>query len=133
MYSSRLGSAAQVVAELVELAKHLKSQHDREAQSGLTEDEMAFYDAMSTNDSAVLELGDEKLKAIAHDLVGIVRRDAKAGWNVKEQVRAKLRTTIKRLLRVHGYPPDKADGANDLIIQQAEVIAADWATTGSED
>ena len=102
-------------------------------QSGLTEDEMAFYDAISTNDSAVLELGDEKLKAIAHDLVGIVRRDAKTDWNVKEQVRAKLRTTIKRLLRVHGYPPDKAEGATDLIIQQAEVIAADWANTGSED
>ena len=130
-YQNRSLDTAQVFLELVDLAKHLKGQHDREAQTGLTEDEMAFYDAIASNDAAVIELGDDKLRLIAHDLVGIVRRDAKTDWNVKEQVRAKLRTTIKRLLRTHGYPPDKAEGATDLIIQQAEVIAADWATTGN--
>jgi len=64
------------------------------------------------------------LKRIAHDLVEIVRRDAKTDWNVKEQVRAKLRTTIKRLLRTHGYPPDQAEQATQLVLEQAEVIAA---------
>ena len=75
-----------------------------------------------------MELGDDKLKAIAKELVIIVRRDAKTDWNVKEQVRAKLRATIKRLLAKHGYPPDKAEEATHLVIQQAEVIAADNET-----
>lgn len=71
----------------------------------------------------MIELGDDTLKAIAHELVEIVRRDAKTDWAVKEQVRAKLRATIKRLLRRHGYPPDQQEGATALVLQQAEVLA----------
>jgi len=126
-YQNRTLDAAQVVAELVELAKGLKSEADRGAALGLTTDELAFYDAICTNDSAVLEIGDETLKKIAQELVEIVRRDAKTDWNVKEQVRAKLRSTIKRLLLKHDYPPDKEERATQLVLEQAEVIAGEEA------
>jgi len=122
-YQNRTLDAAQIVAELVELAKGLKSEADRGASLGLNDDELAFYDAICTNDSAVMELGDETLKKIAHELVDIVRRDAKTDWSVKEQVRAKLRATIKRLLLRYGYPPDKEETATQLVLEQAEVIA----------
>ena len=92
---------------------------------GLTSDELAFYDAICTNASAVMELSDDTLKKIAHELVDIVRRDAKTDWNVKEQVRAKLRATIKRLLLKYGYPPDQEPAATQLVLEQAEVIAAE--------
>jgi type I restriction enzyme R subunit len=122
-YQNRALDAAQVVAALVELAQSLKDEADRGASLGLTNDELAFYDAICDNDSAVMEMGDDKLKEIAHELVGIIRRDAKTDWNVKEQVRAKLRSTIRRLLLFHGYPPDRQETATQLILEQAEVIA----------
>lgn len=124
-YQNRTLDAAQVVTELVELAKHLQNEGDRGAKIGLTSDELAFYDAIRTNGSAVTEMADDKLKLIAHDLVQIVRRDAKTDWNVKEQVRAKLRVTIKALLLRHGYPPDMEAQATQLVLEQAEVIAGD--------
>jgi len=124
-YQNRTLDAAQVVAELVALAQTLKNEADRGTNLGLSDDELAFYDAIRTNDSAVLELGDETLKQIAHDLVEIVRRDAKTDWAVKEQVRAKLRATIKRLLLRYGYPPDMEEAATQLILSQAEVIAGE--------
>jgi type I restriction enzyme R subunit len=122
-YQNRTLDAAQVVAELVELANSLKEEADRGEKLGLNSDELAFYDAIRTNDAAVLEIGDDTLKKIAHELVDIVRRDAKTDWNVKEQVRAKLRSAIKRLLLKYGYPPDKEERATQLVLDQAEVIA----------
>lgn len=83
-----------------------------------------FYDALRTNESAVRAMQDEVMQQIAHELTEIVRRDAKTDWAVKEQVRAKLRTTIKRLLLKHGYPPDKAPDATELILKQAEVMGS---------
>jgi len=126
-YQNRTLDAAQVVAEIVALANALKEEERRGAELGLNEAELAFYDAIRTNQSAVMELGDEKLKAIAHELLRIVRRDAKTDWNVKEQVRAKLRATIKRLLLSYGYPPDEEPAATVLVLQQAEVIATEEA------
>ena len=126
-YQNRTLDAAQVVAELVELAKTLQHEADRGAELGLNVDELAFYDAIRTNDAAVMELGDETLKKIAHELVDIVRRDAKTDWNVREQVRAKLRSAIKRLLLKYGYPPDKEETATQLVLDQAEVIAVEEA------
>ena len=111
-----------MVAELVRLAQALKAEHERGAQTGLSEDELAFYDALRTNGSALEVMKDDTMKVIAHELTEIVRRDAKTDWAVKEQVRAKLRTTIKRLLLRHGYPPDKAPDATELILKQAEVL-----------
>jgi len=123
-YQNRTLDSAQIIAALAELASKMTAEADRAEQLGLTSDELAFYDAIRTNDSAVVVLGDDKLKAIAHELVEIVRRDAKTDWAVKEQVRAKLRATIKRLLRKYGYPPDQAEGATVLVLAQAEAIAA---------
>jgi type I restriction enzyme R subunit len=126
-YQNRTLNAAEVVAELVALAKSLKAEADRGAQLGLRADELAFYDAICVNQSAVMELGDETLRKIAHELVEIVRRDAKTDWAVKEQVRAKLRATIKRLLLRYGYPPDQEAKATQLVLEQAEVIAGEEA------
>ncbi len=122
-YQNHTLDAAAVIAELANLAQHLKAEQDRGTQLGMSEDELAFYDAIHTNESAVIELSDDTLKQIAHDLVRIVREDAKTDWNVKEQVRAKLRATIKRLLLRYGYPPDMEPAATALILEQAEVIA----------
>jgi type I restriction enzyme R subunit len=126
-YQNRTLDAAQVVAELVELANALKQESSRGEKLGLNSDELAFYDAIRTNDAAVMELGDDTLKKIAHELVDIVRRDAKTDWNVKEQVRAKLRSAIKRLLLKYGYPPDREETATQLVLDQAEVIAGEEA------
>ena len=132
-YQNRTLDSAQVVSELAALAKRLQEEHKRGENTGLTSDELAFYDAIRDNDAAVLEIDDDKLKAIAHELVVIVRRDAKTDWNVKEQVRAKLRSTIKRLLRKYGYPPDKAETATDLVLQQAEVLATEGLDDEQDD
>jgi type I restriction enzyme R subunit len=122
-YQNRTIDAAQVIAEIVEIAKAIQEQKRRGEQTGLTENELAFYDAMLTNESARLAMQDETLRTIAHELTEIVRNDAKTDWQLKEQVRAKLRTRIKRLLLKHGYPPDQEPTATELIIKQAEVLA----------
>ncbi len=88
---------------------------------------MAFYDALETNDSAVQVLGDETLKKIAHELLEILRRNVTIDWAVRENVRAKLRTLVKRILRRYGYPPDKQEKATQTVLEQAELIAMDWA------
>lgn len=121
-YQNRSLDTAAVVAELVQLAQALQAEQERGRQAGLTDNELAFYDALRTNESAREAMQDDVMKKIAHDLTDIVRRDAKTDWNIKEQVRAKLRTTIKRLLLKHGYPPDKAPEATELILKQAETL-----------
>jgi type I restriction enzyme, R subunit len=122
-YQNHALDAAAVVAELVALAKQLKHEHERGTELGLREDELAFYDAICQNDSAVLELGDELLKKIARELVDSVRRNATIDWSEKEQVRARMRATIRRLLNRYGYPPDKQPAAIDLVMHQAELLA----------
>jgi len=121
-YQNRSLDTAAVVAELVQLAQTLQAEQARGKETGLTTSELAFYDALRTNESAREAMQDEVMKKIAHDLTDIVRRDAKTDWSIKEQVRAKLRTTIKRLLLKHGYPPDKAPEATELILKQAETL-----------
>jgi len=123
-YQNRSLDTAAVVAELVRLAQALTAERDRGQQTGLSDNELAFYDALRTNESAVEALQDDVMKQIAHELTEIVRRDAKTDWAVKEQVRAKLRSTIRRLLLRHGYPPDKAPAATELILKQAEVMGS---------
>lgn len=124
-YQNRTIDAAQVIAEIVELAKAIQEQRRRGHETGLTDDELAFYDAMLTNEAARLVMEDETLRKIAHELTEIVRSDAKTDWQLKDQVRASLRTRIKRLLLKHGYPPDQEPSATELIIKQAETIAED--------
>lgn len=130
-YRNRSIDAAEVVAQLVMLANELKDEHDRGKVLGLNDSELAFYDAVRTNDAAVLELGDDTLKAIARDLVLTVRKNATIDWDAKDTVRARLRAHVKRLLTRYKYPPDKRESATALVLQQAELIAADWAVEAS--
>ncbi len=126
-YQNRSIETDQVLTELIELAKEIREAQSRGENLGLTEDEVAFYDALEVNDSAVQVLGDETLKAIARELVQAVRRNVTIDWTVKESVRAKLRTLVKRLLRKYGYPPDKQEKATVTVLQQAELLCKDWA------
>lgn len=126
-YQNRSIEAAQVIAELIELAKEIRAAQQRGDNLGLTEDELAFYDALEVSDSAVQLLGDETLQAIARELVQTIRRNATIDWTVKESVRAKLRTSVKRLLRKYDYPPDKQEKATITVLQQAELLCKDWA------
>jgi type I restriction enzyme R subunit len=96
---------------------------------GLTEDEVAFYDALGVNDSAVQVLGDENLRTIARELAATIRRNVAIDWTVKETVRAKLRVMVKQVLRRYGYPPDKQEKATQTVLEQAELIAADWVVS----
>ena len=125
-YQNRSLEAAQVIAELIDLAKQVRAASQRGEALGLTEDELAFYDALGVNDSAVQVLGDETLRAIARDLVDTVRRNATIDWTVKESVRANLRRLVRRVLRNHGYPPDKQEQATLTVLEQAEAIARNW-------
>ena len=93
---------------------------------GLSEDELAFYDALETNDSAVKVLGDETLRAIARELVATVRNNITIDWTLRENVRAQLRVLVKRILRKHGYPPDKQEKATRTVLEQAEVLSEAW-------
>jgi type I restriction enzyme R subunit len=126
-YQNRGIETAQVIQELIDLAKEMRAAKSRGEELGLTDDEVAFYDALEVNDSAVKVLGDDILKIIARDLVKSVRENVSVDWTVKETARAKLRAMVKRVLRKYGYPPDKQEKAVDTVIQQAEVIAAEWA------
>ena len=93
---------------------------------GLSEDELAFYDALETNDSAVHVMGDEALRNIARELVETVRRNVTIDWTMRENVRAQLRVLVRRVLRRHGYPPDKQEKATQTVLEQAEVLSEGW-------
>ena len=95
---------------------------------GLSEDELAFYDALETNDSAVQVLGDDTLADIARELVDTVRSNVTIDWTLRENVRAHLRVLVRRILRKHGYPPDKQEKATMTVLEQAEVLSEGWAT-----
>ena len=127
-YQNRAIEAAQVIEELIQLAKEMREAHARGEQLGLSDDELAFYDALETNDSAVQVLGDETLRAIARELVDTVRNNVTIDWTLRENVRAKLRAMVKRILRKHGYPPDKQEKATVTVLEQAEVLSEGWAT-----
>ena len=94
---------------------------------GLSDDELAFYDALETNDSAVAVLGDETLRGIARELVEAVRNNVTIDWTIRENVRAKMRVIVKRILRRHGYPPDKQEKATETVLEQAELLSGAWA------
>jgi type I restriction enzyme R subunit len=125
-YQNRAIEAAQVIEELIALAKEMREAAERGEKLGLSHDEVAFYDALEMNGSAVEVLGDETLKEIAKELVDTVKRNVSIDWTVKESVRAKLRVIVKRVLRKHGYPPDKQEEATKIVLQQAELLSAGW-------
>ncbi len=127
-YQNRAVEAAQVIEELIQLACEIREASARGQRLGLTEDELAFYDALETNDSAVQVLGDETLSLIAQELVETVRRNVTIDWTLRENVRAQLRVLVRRILRKHGYPPDKQEKATQTVLEQAEVLSEGWAT-----
>jgi len=125
-YQSRAIETAQVIEELVALAKEMREADQRGDELNLSEDEIAFYDALEVNDSAVKVLGDETLRTIARELVKAVRNSVTIDWTVRENVRAQIRVMVKRILRKYGYPPDKQARATELVLEQAEVLCEDW-------
>jgi type I restriction enzyme R subunit len=126
-YQNRAVETAQVIEELISLGREMREAHRRGEDLHLTDDEIAFYDALEVNDSAVKVLGDETLKAIARELVETVRRNVTIDWSVRENVRARLRTMIRCIVRKYGYPPDKQEKATNTVLEQAELICRDWA------
>ena len=126
-YQNRAIEAAQVIEELIELAKKMREANARGEKLGLSEDELAFYDALETSDSAVQVLGDETLRIIARELVETVRRNVTIDWTLRENVRAQLRVLVRRILRKHGYPPDKQEKATLTVLEQAEALSESWA------
>jgi type I restriction enzyme, R subunit len=122
-------SAAQVIAELVAMAREVSADVSRGTafDPALNNDELAFYDAVAQNESAVTEMGTGVLAEIARDLVRSLRRDVTTDWVSRDDVRAKLRSTIKRLLARHGYPPDAQPGATELVLRQMETFAEEWS------
>jgi type I restriction enzyme, R subunit len=126
-YQNRAIEAAQVIEELIALAKDMRAANARGEELGLTEDELAFYDALETNDSAVKVLGDDTLRTIARELVANVRKNVTIDWTVRENVRAQLRVLVKRILRKYGYPPDKQEKATRTVLEQAEALTHGWA------
>ena len=126
-YQNRAIEAAQVIEELIGMAKELRNAGARGESLGLSEDELAFYDALEVNDSAVKVLGDAQLKKIAKELVATVRKNVTIDWTIRENVRAKLRVIVKRILRKYGYPPDKQEKATQTVLEQAEVLSELWS------
>ena len=127
-YQNRAIEAPQVIEELISLARDMREADARGEKLGLSEEELAFYDALETNDSAVKVLGDETLRTIAHELVMTVRNNVTIDWALRENVRAKLRVLVKRILRKHGYPLDRQEKATQIVLEQAEVLSAKWST-----
>jgi type I restriction enzyme R subunit len=128
-YQNRAIEAAQVIEELIALAKDMREAQARGDALKLSEDELAFYDALETNDSAVKVLGDDTLRTIAQELVRTVRANVTIDWTLRENVRAQLRVLVKRILRKYGYPPDKQQKATETVLEQAALLSADWAAS----
>ncbi len=126
-YQNRAIETAQVIEELIQLARDIRAAEARGEDLGLAEDELAFYDALEVNESAVDVLGDETLKLIARELVETIRKNVTIDWTIRENVRAQLRVYVKRILRKHGYPPDMQEKATQTVLEQAEALTEAWA------
>jgi len=126
-YTNKTIETAKVIEELIQLAKKMREGERRGEKLNLTEDEVAFYDALEVNDSAVKVLGDETLRTIARELVETIRKNVTIDWTMRENVQAKIRVMVKRILKKHGYPPDKQQKATETVLEQAELLCKDWA------
>jgi len=125
-YTNRSVEAAQVIEELIELARRVRDENKRSKELNLSEDELAFYDALGVNDSAVKVLGDETLRKIALELTEMIRKSITIDWTQRESVQAELRLKVKKILKRYGYPPDKQKSATETVLEQAELIAKNW-------
>jgi type I restriction enzyme R subunit len=126
-YHNRAIATQEVIEELIKLAKEMDAANKRGERLGLTDDEIAFYDALAANESAVQAMGDDKLKVIAAELITQVRKSVTIDWTLRESARAKIRVMVKRILNKYGYPPDLQEEAVKTVLRQAEMLCADWA------
>ncbi len=127
-YHANAITTAEILQELIDLAKEIRAARQRGEEQGLSEDEIAFYDALAQNQSAIDLLGDDKLKLIAHELLVSLRENISVDWAHRESARARMRVLVKRILRTYGYPPDLQDAAVQTVLQQAEALSASWTT-----
>jgi type I restriction enzyme R subunit len=125
-YHIRAISTMQVIEELIKLAKDIDAANKRGERLGLTDDEIAFYDALAANESAVQAMGDDKLKVIASELITQVKKSVTIDWTLRESARARIRVMVKRILNKYGYPPDLQGDAVKTVLKQAELLCADW-------
>ena len=125
-YHASALTAAEVLLELIKLAKDIRAARARGQEQGLSEEEVAFYDALAENESAVEVMGDAQLRVIAHELLVSLRENVSVDWAHRESARARLRVLVKRILRKYGYPPDLQDAAVQTVLQQAEALSAMW-------
>ena len=125
-YHNRAIATQEIIEELIKLGQEIREAASRGERLGLNDDEIAFYDALAQNHSAVEFMGDDKLKVIATELILKVRESVTIDWTLRESARAKIRVMVRRILRKHGYPPDLQEEATKLVLQQAEVLCADW-------
>ena len=126
-YHTNAITTAEVIQELIELAKDIRAAHQRGKEEGLSQEEISFYDALAQNESAVEVMGNDQLRAIAHELLSSLKSNASVDWQHRESARARMRILVKRILRKYGYPPDLQDAAVQTVLQQAEVLSARWA------
>ncbi len=125
-YMNRTVETVKVIEEMIELAKEMREASKRGEKLKLNEDELAFYDALEVNDSAVKILGDDSLRTIARELADSIRNNVTIDWSIRESVRAKMRVHIKRILKKYGYPPDKQAKATDIVLEQAALMCKEW-------
>ena len=121
-YYNRSIETIQVIDELIKIAKEMRETNTREDKLGLSEDEVAFYDALGVNDSAVAVLGNDQLRMIAQEIAKSIRNNIKIDWVIRENVKVEMRVIVKRILRKYGYPPAKQAQATELVLEQAELI-----------
>ena len=126
-YHTNAITTAQVIEELIQLAKDIRAARARGEETGLTDEEIAFYDALAENESARQVMGEPTLRVIAHELVASIKGSVSVDWMHREAARARMRVLVKRLLRKYGYPPDLQDAAVQNVLQQAEALSAEWA------
>ena len=127
-YHNRAIATQEVIEELIKLAKQLSAANKRGVDLGLNEDEVAFYDALAANESAVKAMGNAELKVIAAELVTQVRKSVTIDWTLRESARAKIKVMVKRILKKHGYPPDLQEEATKTVLAQAELLCADFVS-----
>jgi len=126
-YTNKSIETAEVIQQLIELAKTMREEQKRGTQLNLTQEEVAFYDALADNESARQVLGDKTLRTMAREIVETVRKNVTIDWTLRDSVQAKLRVLVKRMLKKYGYPPDKRQKATDTVLEQAKLLCADWA------
>ena len=128
-YHTNAISTVEVLQELINLAQDVRDARQRGEEQGLSLDEIAFYDALAENESAVEVMGNDDLKVIAHELLMSLKSSVTIDWAHRESARARLRSSVKRILRRHGYPPDLQSAAVQNVLQQAEVLSASWVAS----